>query len=120
MQQLNVTLSPYSDLPKTQIAYFEGDFDGAAKDSITELHTAVEGLPEGSTLILDFSKLNYLNSFAIGQMVEWHNLIETKAGKVIVVGTNKNVEDIFTVLGIGDIFKSYESLDQAKSDIIKS
>ncbi len=117
MQKLTVSLINYPEIENTQIAYFEGDFDGAAKDDITDLQSAVDSCTTGFTMILDFSKLNYLNSFAIGQLVAWHNVINAKQGKILIVGTNKNVEDIFTVLGINTIFKTYPTLEAAKADI---
>lgn len=115
MQKLTVSLADYSEIDNAKIAYFDGDFDGGAKDDITELQEAVDSCEAGSTLILDFSKLNYLNSFAIGQLVAWHNTIKERHGKVLIVGTNKNVEDIFTVLGINTIFKTFSTLEELKA-----
>lgn len=117
MQKLSVIINNEPSLEKTQIVSFSGDFDGAAKDSIVELEKTVQSCNDGCTLIFDFAGLNYLNSFAIGQLVEWHNILNTKNGKILVVGANKNVEDIFSILGIASIFKIYPTLELAKESL---
>lgn len=114
MQKLNISITNYPEITNCQIIYFEGDFDGYAKDTIVDIQSKVDECPEGSTIIFEFTKLNYLNSYAIGQLVAWYNAVNAKNGKIIIVGINKNVEDIFSVLGINSVFKTYSSLDELK------
>ena len=115
MQKLTLSITDYPDLPNAKLIYFEGDFDGYAEDTIVEVQMAIEAAGPGSTIIFDFSKLNYLNSFAIGQLVSWHNIMNTKQGKILIVGINKNIEDIFSVLGIESVFKTYSNLEELKA-----
>lgn len=116
MQKLNLSIANYPDIPNAKIVYFDGDFDGYAEDTIAVIQEEVDKTGPGTTLIFEFSKLNYLNSFAIGQLVSWHNTIGAKQGKIVIVGTNKNVQDIFSVLGIGAVFKTYSSLEELKKN----
>ena len=115
MQKLSLSITDYAELPNAKLVYFDGDFDGYSEDTIAELQGAVDEAGPSSTLIFEFSKLNYLNSFAIGQLVSWHNTMNTKQGKILIVGINKNIEDIFSVLGIESVFKTYASLEELKS-----
>ncbi|MBN2306818.1 STAS domain-containing protein [Candidatus Peregrinibacteria bacterium] len=115
MQKLLLSITDYPELPNTKLVYFEGDFDGYAEDTITELQTTIDQAGPGSTIIFEFSKLNYLNSFAIGQLVAWHNAMNAKQGKILIVGINKNIEDIFSVLGIESVFKTYNNLEELKA-----
>lgn len=117
MQKLETLIEDYKDRPDTSIVHFKGDFDGYAKDSIADLQTYVDGIDKTHTLIFDFAKLNYLNSYAIGHLVAWHNHIKKLGGNIVIVGTNKNVEDIFAILGISTIFKIYPDLAAATSDL---
>ena len=116
MQQLNLNITDYPELPNSKLIFFEGDFDGYAEDTIALIQNEVNQAPPGSVLIFEFSKLNYLNSFAIGQLVSWFNTMSVKQGKILVVGLNKNVQDIFSVLGIENVFKTYLSLEEMKND----
>lgn len=117
MQKLTLSVADYTEIPNAKIVYFEGDFDGYAEETITELQSQVDQCGNGTVLIFDFSKLNYLNSYAIGQLVSWHNTISTKGGKIVIVGINKNIQDIFSVLGIESVFKTYPSLEDVKKDL---
>lgn len=115
MQKLILSITDYSDLPNAKLVYFEGDFDGYSEDTIAELQNEVDQSAPGGTLIFDFSKLNYLNSFAIGQLVAWRNNMSVKQGKILIVGINKNIQDIFSVLGIESVFKTYNSIEELRS-----
>lgn len=116
MQKLNLSVSNYPDITNAKIIYFDGDFDGYAEDTIAIIQEEVDKAAPESVLIFEFTKLNYLNSFAIGQLVSWHNTISAKRGKILIVGINKNVQDIFSVLGIGSVFKTYTDLEELKKD----
>ena len=116
MQKLTVTISDYAEIPNGKLVSFDGDFDGYAKEDIVELQKNVDECAPSTVMIFDFSKLNYLNSFAIGQLVAWHNVVSTKGGSIYIVGTNKNVEEIFSVLGINNIFKTYPTIEDLKKD----
>lgn len=116
MQKLNLSITDYPEVPNAKIIYFDGDFDGYAEDTIATIQGEVDKAVPGAVLIFEFSKLNYLNSFAIGQLVSWHNTISAKQGKILIVGINKNVQDIFSVLGIGSVFKTYADLEELKKD----
>ena len=114
MQKLTLTITDYPDIPNAKMVYFEGDFDGYAEETIMDLQVALEQATPSNIFIFDFSKLNYLNSFAIGQLVSWNNTITAKTGQIMIIGLNKNIEDIFTVLGIGSLFKTYPSIEDLK------
>lgn len=117
MKKLNVSIEAFADKPNAHIAHFEGDFDGYAKENITDIQKFVDESADGTILLFDFNKLNYLNSYAIGHLVAWHNHVSKTGGKIVIAGTNKNVEDIFAILGIGNLFKIYPDLDTAKGEL---
>jgi anti-anti-sigma factor len=117
MKKLKITIDQYTDKPNAYIVNFDGDFDGYAKENLTEMQKFVDECMGGATLLFDFNKLNYLNSYAIGHLVAWHNHISKTGGKILIVGTNKNVEDIFSILGINNLFKIYPDLETAKGTL---
>lgn len=116
MQKLTLSITDYPDVPNSKIVYFEGSFDGYAEETIKDIQSEVDQAAAGSILIFEFSKLDYLNSFAIGQLVSWHNAMNTKEAKMYIVAVNKNVHDIFSVLGIETVFKMYTNLEELKKD----
>ncbi len=117
MQKLTVTLEPYAALQGATLARFAGDFDGGAKESIQPVQDFVDKSPLATTLLCDFSRLNFLNSYAIGHLVAWHNHLAKSGGRLAIVGAGKNVEDIFSIVGLGHIFKIFPTLAAAESGL---
>ena len=117
MKKLNINFEEYPDHPNSYLVHFDGDFDGYAKENLVDIQKFVDGCKENTILLFDFSKLNYLNSYAIGHLVAWHNHLTKTGGKILIAGTNKNVEDIFAILGISNLFDVYPDLESAKKSI---
>lgn len=113
MQKLNINIEAIDSYPNSHIIHFDGDFDGSAKENLTEIQSFVDSCDSKVSLIFDFSKLNYLNSYAIGHLVAWHNHLSKIGGKIVIAGTNKNVEDIFAILGIANLFKIFPDISAA-------
>jgi len=114
MKKLDISIEKFPDKLNAHIIHFDGDFDGYAKENLTDIQKFIDESKAGTVLLFDFSKLNYLNSYAIGHLVAWHNHLSKMGGKIIIAQTNKNVEDIFSILGIGNLFKIYPDLETAK------
>ncbi|MCK5605136.1 STAS domain-containing protein [Candidatus Pacearchaeota archaeon] len=112
MQDLIVTIEKLEQPENTHIAYFQGAFDGHNKEPLIELETLVM---EGGNvkLIFDFESLSFLNSYAIGQLVAWHNHLEANQGEIIIAHPAKNVEDIFNTVGISSMFKIFPDVPSA-------
>jgi len=108
-----INIEEQTDLPKTKVIHFVGDFDGYAKENITDLQKLIDESEDGTKLIFDFEKLNFLNSYAIGHLVSWHNHLTKGGGEIVVVGINKSVEEIFSILGITNIFKIFTDFNSA-------
>ena len=117
MQKLTIAIEDVKGIENAHLVRFEGDFDGYAKENLVDIQKYVDLSAAGSILIFDFNKLNYLNSYAIGHLVAWHNHLVKLGGKILMVGTNKNVEDIFAILGIGNLFKIFPNMDAAMKAI---
>ena len=119
MEALSITIEPAAGLENTHIIHFVGDFDGGSKEYVGDLENFIDGAAPKTTLIFDFSKLNFLNSYAIGSLVAWHTHVSGKGGNILISGTNKNVEDIFAIVGISNLFKIYPDLTNALATLKK-
>ena len=117
MQNLIIKIEESNDIINSKSISFSGDFDGYIKENLTEILELTENATEETKLIFDFTNLNYLNSYAIGHIVAWHNKLAEKKGEIIVIGINKNVEDIFSILGVNSLFKTFPNLESAKKGI---
>lgn len=112
MKELTISIEPQADIEATQVVHFDGAFDGSNKEPLASIEQLINS-EEKMNLIFDFANLSYLNSYAIGQLVAWHNHLKKNQGQIIVTGPSKNVEDIFGILGIQNLFKIFPDLQSA-------
>lgn len=80
-----------------------------------DLRRAIAGFvdKEYSKLIIDLSKVNYLNSTAIGVLVSAHTTYHRKGWQVKLCGINKNISSIFVVTKLTLVFEVHETREDA-------
>jgi anti-anti-sigma factor len=86
-------------------------------DETDELRAAVTDLFEQGNrkLVIDLSKVTYLNSTAIGVLVHAHTTYSRNGGIVKLCGINKNINNIFVVSKLTMVFDVCETRDEAVS-----
>jgi anti-sigma B factor antagonist len=84
-------------------------------DETIELRQAVAGFidREYQKLIIDLSKVTYLNSTAIGVLVSAHTSYSRKGWQIKVCGVNKNINNIFVITKLTLVFDVREDLQDA-------
>lgn len=118
MQKLTIKIDKHPELKNTYIAHFNGAFDGSINEPLEELESLIKNQSETcNNFVLDFEDLIYLNSYAIGQLVNWHNLLAKNCGKIVILHANKEVGEIFRILGISNLFSIFSSLEEAEAFI---
>jgi anti-anti-sigma factor len=68
-------------------------------------------------VIFDLSKVTYMNSTAIGILVNSHTTIKKYGGKFILTGINKGIQNIFIITKLTLIFEVADSLKEAEEKI---
>jgi anti-sigma B factor antagonist len=81
-----------------------------------ELRNAVADFVEQGTkyMVIDLSKVTYLNSTAIGVLVSAHTTFARNKGKVKVCGINKNINNIFVITKLTLVFDVVETREEAE------
>ncbi|MGA9118765.1 MAG: STAS domain-containing protein [Bacteroidota bacterium] len=84
-------------------------------DETVELRQAVAGFVERDyqKLIIDLSKVNYLNSTAIGVLVASHASYSRKGWQIKLCGLNANINNVFVITKLTLVFDVYESREDA-------
>ncbi len=94
-----------------QVVSFDGEFDKAGHSEIgDELDNAVKDF-QGTNLIFDFTRLKFINSEGIGYLMEIHTHLIKKDKKLVIVGLNLHVKDVFKTIGINEIIPVHDKLD---------
>jgi anti-sigma B factor antagonist len=80
-----------------------------------ELRNAVADFIEQGTknLIIDLSKVTYLNSTAIGVLVSAHTTFSRNKGHVKLCGINKNINNIFVITKLTLVFDVADTKEDA-------
>jgi len=90
------------------------------KDTDGFRETVADLIEQGNrSLIVDLSKLNYMNSTGIGAIIAVHSNYLKNGGVVKLTGLTSNVQNLFVVTKLIDIFDVYENVDQAIGSFLK-
>lgn len=111
-QPLQVTIAQ-GKKANTTVVSLAGDFDSTAKEHLAALEKHMAMAAAEAHYIFDLSQLRFLNSYAIGQLVGWHNALEPKKGKIMIVGANPNVAEIFAIVGVDHLFETHPTMEEA-------
>ena len=73
-----------------------------------------EKIAEGIRIfILDLSRVNYLDSSAVGMIVRIHRLLKEKNGEIILACCGENLQKLFQLLNFQKYFKMCKTLEEA-------
>lgn len=89
---------------------FFGDFDKAGYLELKEKLNSLVHDFELEDLVFDFHGLRFINSEGIGFLMEIHSHLSKKSKKLVLIGLNSNVEDIFSTVGIMTVIPTFEEL----------
>ena len=84
-------------------------------DETDELRSAVADFVEqgNKKLIIDLSKVTYVNSTAIGVLVSAHTTYSKNNGQVKLCGVNKNINNIFVITKLTMVFDVVDAREDA-------
>ncbi|MBC8043094.1 MAG: STAS domain-containing protein [Rhizobacter sp.] len=95
------------------ILELRGDLLGG--DDVSEFKTKVKSLADGGkkNLVLDLSKVTYINSSGIGMLVAGMTTVTQAGGKLKMAGLEKNIKNIFTITNLVKVFEVFDTTDAA-------
>ncbi len=84
-------------------------------EETVELRRAVAGFVdrEYQKLVIDLSKVTYLNSTALGVLVAAQTSYAKRGWQIKLCGINKNIHNIFVITKLTLVFDVYDTLDEA-------
>ncbi|QHI73329.1 anti-sigma F factor antagonist [Aminipila terrae] len=90
-----------------------GDLDHhQATQAREEIDRTIEAF-RSKNLILDFSKVEFMDSSGIGVVMGRYNKVKEKGGEILIIGCSKYVKLILEMAGIFTIIGCYEELGEA-------
>ncbi|WP_312649016.1 anti-sigma F factor antagonist [Aminipila sp.] len=90
-----------------------GDLDHhQATQAREEIDRTIEAF-KSKHLIMDFSKVEFMDSSGIGVVMGRYNRVKEKGGEILIIGCSKYVKLILEMAGIFTIMGCCESLNEA-------
>lgn len=80
----------------------EGEFDISNVSELTRLLKAGE---DGDDVVIDCSRLEYVDSTGLTQFFKLYQTVESKDGVVYLTGTSPHIRKLFTLTSLDTIFK---------------
>jgi anti-anti-sigma factor len=66
----------------------------------------IAALPNGAALILDFAKIEYINSTFIGRLASWYNSARKKNARIIIQNADSQIMDVLDLVGLRHVISS--------------
>lgn len=103
-----------------RLVRFIGQLDESNIDLNSKvIYDVIAQHPKDFYLLLDFSKLEYMNSKSIGYLTDWYGKITEGGGKIVIAGAPQNVHEILLAVGVTELVKCYDNLDEAKFQLFQ-
>ena len=93
------------------VVKFNGEFDKAGYDEVKEELGKIVNDFNGTTLLFDLGELKFINSEGIGYFMSVHTHLVTAGKKLVLVGPNAHVADVFNAIGIMEIMPVLNSMN---------
>lgn len=105
-----LTIEINDTAPDYELVKFVGDFDKAGH---MDIHSQVDELVNKfvkTSLVFDFTDLQFINSEGIGYLMEIHAHLVKTGKKLVIVGANARIEDVFQAIGLMEIVPTFKDL----------
>jgi anti-sigma B factor antagonist len=64
-------------------------------------------------LVLDLSKLSYINSSGLGILINLLKTVQVKGGDIKLTGLQGELRELFSITSLDQIFSVFSSVDEA-------
>lgn len=84
------------------------------EDDLEKVSNAIETLLKKGFLhvVLDLTKVEYMNANGLGTLVNHWNRIRFKRGDLQIVGLNSRLMHLFRMMGVDQVFEIYPSVGE--------
>lgn len=103
-----------------KIIRFSGQLDESNIDTNSKtIYELIAQHPKELFLLLEFSKLEYMNSKSIGYLTDWYGKITEGGGKIVIASPPDSVREILQAVGVTELVKCYNTYDEAKFQLFQ-
>jgi len=112
MTELSATISDGAS-PNVKVVALMGEMDESSIEGLKQNLDPILNDTNIKSLILDLSKLKFINSKGIGYLVSIHTHLSKDQRVLILTGANEEVMDVITLVGLTTIIKYFNTVEEA-------
>lgn len=112
MPQAKVSMTVRQISPSTSIIDIEGDVTAFAEQILMQAYTEASS-PTTRVIILNFGKMEYMNSSGIGLLVTLLIRVNRQKQRLLSYGLSEHYRHIFALTRISDAIRVYTSEEEA-------
>ena len=104
-----------SIIQDVNVVKLAGDLDGSNAPNVQAqiMPLAVANVK----MILDMSEVSYMSSAGLRMLLVMYRTINSKSGKVVLVGLSEDIRDTMSMTGFLDFFTYLENLDEGLKNL---
>lgn len=99
------------------LASLEGELDHHTSQAFKAKVQKILDTEVTKNLVIDMSRLNFMDSSGIGVILGRLNQLKKKGGKVVVFGMQSQVKKVFYAGGLDKVIPYYEKEEEAVNNI---
>lgn len=120
MTNINIKFSHPEELKNGVVVELVGQLDVSNIDHVEEEMQPYTMETKYQNIILDLKGLTYLNSRAVGMMVNFYNQLTQQGKRMVLCNLSGGVQDTLTLVGVGQIMEFFDDLESAIEYMMKA
>ena len=105
-------------LPGCAVIELRGEVDGSAAAVLSAAYDAAVASDQPRCVLLDFAKVDYINSTGIALIVSILAKARAEGRQVIASGLTDHYRQIFAITRLSDFIQLYDDVDAAAADVV--
>lgn len=107
----------FTQKDRNLIVQINGDIDHHHAEEIREKIDKQFSRSNSKNIILDFSKVSFMDSSGIGMIIGRYKNIEKHGGKLFIAAIPKDIARLFSISGLQKIIPEFDSPEEAINNL---
>lgn len=118
-ETIKIESSPISELKNSFLITLDGDLDSSNAQDLIKFVQKITDNKGIVHLVVDFSKLRYINSTGLGAILRLTKMLNASKGSFKIASPNENVFEIIEIVGANKLLDVYQTKDEAIASLKK-
>lgn len=117
MKELELSAHPFEDHSNTLLVSPKGIIRGVTSESFRTQINELLKQTEATSIVIDFSKVGSIDSSTAGFLLNIHDRLDTRGGRLALASLTPEVQVVIDSIGLTSFFAVYPSLEDAVEEL---